>query len=278
MAGREYVAPSAPMANQMIGMGSGVLNRNGFGLTNGVEAIEQNPNFLSTSTFSNTNPTEFGLEPNKSIPYHYSCKSLDESRFSPGALMFSIKNPRRFGLGCPNGSRRVEDLIELNSWLASPEMHENKQLLTADAFIKEIKCLGVLKTKISDSHRERHLGTFVLNNVVGGRASVVNVWGNSAREGTPLYMIVKKVQREYGQKWVWQLCPYASMQNEAPTLKDLLYQDHAGGAQKLGGTIFVGTSMSTPTAFVEGNEKIIESKNADKLSCYAGGVDVCMGV
>ena len=86
------------------------------------------------------------------------------------------------------------------------------------------------------------------------------------------------MQQDYGQKWVWQLCPYASMQNDAPTLKDLLYQDHAAGSQKLGGIIFVGTSMSTPTAFVEGNEKIIETKNADKLSCYAGGVDVCMGV
>ena len=42
-----------------------------------------------------TTPTEFGLQPNKSIPYHYSCKSFDDTRFSPGALTFAIKTPRK---------------------------------------------------------------------------------------------------------------------------------------------------------------------------------------
>ena len=65
-------------------------------------------------------------------------------------------------------------------------------------------------------------------------------------------MIVKKTPKDWGQKWVWQLCPYASMQNDNPNLKDLVYQDHAEGDQKLGQTIFIGTSMSTPTAYVEG--------------------------
>jgi hypothetical protein len=247
MAGREYVAPSVPMANRMIGEDSRRFNSNGFGLANGAEAIQSNPNFLSSSTFSNTTPTEFGLQPNKSVPYHYSCKSLDESRFSPGALMFSIKNPRRFGLSCPEGSRRVEDLIELNAWLdkIGDPKHEahaagTKHLKTAADVIKEINFLGVLKTKISESHRERHLGTFVLNNVVGGRASVVNVWGNSAREGTPLFMIVKKVQKDYGKRWVWRLCPYANMQNDIPLLKDLTYQSAADSeCKELGRTIFI---------------------------------------
>jgi len=27
-----------------------------------------------------------------------------------------------------------------------------------------------------------------------------------------------------------------------------------------------------------GNETLIESKNAERLSCYSGGVDVCVGV
>jgi hypothetical protein len=283
MAGREYVSPSVPAANTMLGMGSSRFNSNGFGLSNGADAIGSNPNFLSPSTFSNTTPTEFGLQPNKSVPYHYSCKSFDDTRFSPGALMFAIKNPRRFNLSCPNESRRVEDLIELNAWLATlPETHRRQGagagLDTAQHVVREIKFLGVLKTKVSDSHRERHLGTYVANNVVGGRASVVNVWGNSAREGTPLYMIVKKVPKEYGQKWVWQLCPYANMQHDAPPLNELLYRDEAAGPEKLGTTIFIGTSMSTPTAFVEGNETLIESKNAERLSCYSGGVDVCVGV
>jgi hypothetical protein len=176
MSGQSYVSPSVPAASSMLGMGSGRFNSNGFGLTNGPDAIGSNPNFMSPSTFSNTTPTEFGLQPNKSVPYHYSCKSADETRFSPGALMFSIKNPRRFNLTCPNQSRRVEDLIELNAWLESPEMMNSKHLVTTEDVIREIKFLGVLKTKVSESQRERHLGTFVLNNVVGGRASVVNVW------------------------------------------------------------------------------------------------------
>ena len=155
----------------------------------------------------------------------------------------------------------------------------NKHLKTAADVIQEISFLGVLKTKVSESHRERHLGTFVLNNVVGGRASVVNVWGNSAREGTPLFVIVKKVQKDYGKRWVWRLCPYANMQNDIPLLKDLTYQSASDSDHKeLGQTIFIGTSMSTPTAYVEGNETLIESKNAERLSCYSGGVDVCVGV
>jgi hypothetical protein len=156
MAGREYVAPSVPMANRMIGEDSRRFNSNGFGLANGAEAIQSNPNFLSSSTFSNTTPTEFGLQPNKSVPYHYSCKSLDESRFSPGALMFSIKNPRRFGLSCPEGSRRVEVLIELNAWLdnISDPKHEAhaagvKFLKTAADVIREIN--SALESKYDES-------------------------------------------------------------------------------------------------------------------------------
>ena len=175
------MATAAPAATTMLGMGSSRLNSNGFGLANGGDAIESNPRFLPTSTFSSATPTEIGLEANKSVPYHYSCKAADESRFEPGALMFAIKNPRRFSLSCPNESRRVEDLIELNRWMASPDMRDHKALQTIQDVIREIKFLGVLKTKVSESQRERHLGTFVLNNVVGGCASVVNVWQGSDR-------------------------------------------------------------------------------------------------
>ena len=80
MSGQSYVSPSVPAASSMLGMGSGRFNSNGFGLTNGPDAIGSNPNFMSPSTFSNTTPTEFGLQPNKSVPYHYSCKSADETR------------------------------------------------------------------------------------------------------------------------------------------------------------------------------------------------------
>jgi hypothetical protein len=281
MAGREYVTPSVPAANTMLSTGQGRMGSNGFGVANGAEAIQSNPNFLSASTFSNTTPTEIGLQPNKSIPYHYSCKATDESRFSPGALMFNIKNPNRYRnpkLPCPQGSRRVEDLIELNTWLAGLDDDDNAKLPEAADVLKEIKFLGVLKTKISESQRERQLGTFVLNNVVAGRASVVNVWGNAAREATPLYMIIKKVRKNNGQKWVWNFQPYASMQNIHPQSSDMLYLDKANGNQKFGELMKIGTSMSTPTAHVEGNESLIESTLADRLSMYSGGVDVCIGV
>jgi hypothetical protein len=175
MAGREYVSPSVPAANTMLGMGSSRFNSNGFGLTNGADAIGSNPNFLSPSTFSNTTPTEFGLQPNKSIPYHYSCKSVDESRFSPGALMFAIRNPRKFQLSCPEGSRRVEDLIELNAWLARLESY--KDLDTVETVLQTIKLIGVLKTKISESQRERQLGSFVLKKPwADGRAPSITLY------------------------------------------------------------------------------------------------------
>ena len=93
-------------------------------------------------------------------------------------------------------------------------------------------------------------------------------------------MIVKKVQKNFGKDWVWRLTPYASMQQDTPPLRDLIYQDTASNdpQQKMGGHMFIGTSMSTPNAYVEGNETIIESKNSERLSCYSGGVDVCVGV
>ena len=39
---------------------------------------------------------------------------------------------------------------------------------------------GATASVVLTSHLERQLDTFVLNNVFGGRASVVNVWGNAA--------------------------------------------------------------------------------------------------
>jgi len=274
-----FLTPSQPAAILGAGLGKRKFGDNGFDIANGAGAdgLKANPGFAIPATFGNATPTEFGLQPNKSIPYHYSCKSNDERQFSPGALMFSIQRPRPYSnLPCPEGSRRVEDLIALNAWLAT--LGENHiKLQTAADVLREIKFVGVLKTKINESQRERQLGTFVLNNVVGGRASVVNVWGNQAREGTPLLIIVKKVRNEDG-KWVWRFCPYASMQNDQPSMAHMTYRDTANGCSKLAKVIRIGTSMSTPTAFVDGNELLFDSKNADRLSCYSGGVDVCVGV
>jgi hypothetical protein len=272
-----YLQPSIPAATAYGSIGAKTFAQSGFSVSS-LDAYSQgDPRFFNATTFSNTSPTEFGLQANKSIPYHFSCKADDLNKFSPGALMFTIRSHRAFGISCPENSRVVDDLIGINKWLHDLAPRYAHLLKTTMDVMGEIKFMGALKSQITDQLRERNLGTFVMNCVVAQRASVVNVWGNNAREGTPLYIIIKKVKLANRTDMVWRLCPYADMQTPAPPLKQLVYSD-GGDVFGVGEAIFIGTAMSTPTAYVEGNENILDSTNASRLACYAGGVDVCIGV
>jgi hypothetical protein len=263
------LVPSTPAAKLFAPLGSSAFGGNGFSLDS--HKPTNNPNFISPSTFSNAAPTEFGMQTNKSIPYHFSAKSADPNKFSPGALLFSWRSPRRFGLQCPDKSRYVEDLIEVNKWLKS---NAAQKMQTAHDVCEEIQFVGVLKGAITANSRERSLGTCVMNTVVGQRASAVNVWGSTVREGTSLYFIVKKVSE--GTNCFWKFQPHAG---DYPGLSELICTDPSTNETVVGTTVFVGTAMSTPTACAEGCEALIDDPcRSQRLACYAGGVDVCIGV
>ena len=231
------------------------------------------PDFGVPTTFSDATPTEWGQQTNKSIVYHYSAKAKDLSQYAPGAVIFMFRSPRLLGLECPDRSKRVADIFKLNAWFKEiSEGHGNKKyadlLLTSEQVMSHISFAGVLKNTITNSSRERNLGTSVMNNVVGERASTVNLWGNAAREGTPLYLLLIR------KDGAWKFVPYAG---HGPPLKALMYEEK--GSLRVGDSIFVGTAISSPTVTVEGNQNILEDpERAKRLQAWVGGVDICIGV
>ena len=270
-----YLNPSVPNASKYRKSGSAHFAQSGFAVSSLDDYAQTDPKFFQSTSFSDTSPTEFGLEANKSIPYHISAITNNQGQLSPGALMFAFRSARGFGMTVPDGARYVDDLIGLNGWL---EMNSHrKELASVDAVVKQFTFMGVLQSQITNQLRKRNDDTFIMNNVVAMRASVVNVWGTEAREGSPLYLIVKKV-RTRDNKLVWRFVPYAHLQQTYPPLSALLCGVKEGETPELGHAIFIGTAMSTPTAFAEGNEDILNSPNAARLAVYAGGIDVCIAV
>ena len=266
---------STPPATSFAPLSSSTFGQAGLTLVSH-DPIKSVSGFPSPTTFSNATPSEFGQQTNKSLVYHYSTKSTNPDVLGPGALIFMYRNPRCFGLTCPDRSQYVADLIELNQrfeMMAQTDKH--KQLFpSAESVLNEISFLGVLKGAITGSSRERHLGTCVLNNVVGERASTVNVWTNGAREGVPLYIILTKAKAAKTNSLVWKFVPYAG---HGPPLSALMYTEDE--KTHVGGAIFIGTAMSSPTACAEGNENLLDDhKRSMRLASYAGGVDVCVGV
>lgn len=236
--------------------------------------ISSTPDFILPTTFSDASPTEWGQQTNKSIMYHYSAKAKDLDQYGPGAVMFMFRSPRLLGLDCPDRSKRVADIFELNNWFVeiSGNQKYREQLATVDDVLAQISFAGVLKNAITNSSRERNLGTAVMNNVVGDRASTVNLWGPLAREGMPLHMIIKKNKKN---KKAWKICPYAG---HGPRVVDLKYEDE-DGKTKVGGSIFIGTAISSPTVNVEGVENAFDNpEKSRRLQGWTGGVDVCLGV
>jgi hypothetical protein len=214
---------------------------------------------------------------NKSIVYHFSSKSKNPGQYAPGALIFAFRSPRKFGLECHDKSKRVADLFELNEWfkeMAIMPEHRVKNALyldTAEKVLQEVRFAGVLKGALTASSRERHLGTCIMNNVVGERASVVNVWGHDAKEGAGMYMIITKDKKS---KPAWRVIPHAG---KSPTACELKFIED--GQIKFGRAFFIGTAISTPTPCAEGNERLIDDPvRSRRLAGYAGGVDVCIGV
>lgn len=270
------LAASTPAATTFGPLAAATFGQTGLSLVSH-DPVQNVSGFPSPTTFSNATPTEFGQQTNKSIVYHYSTKSQNPDVLGPGALIFSFRNPRCFGLHCPDRSKYVADLIEINRWFVEMEKPEHRMtrdahLDTPEKVLSQINFMGVLKGAITGSSRERHLGTCVLNNVVGERASTINVWRHGAKEGMPLHVILIKAVSQ-GVR-AWKFVPYAGY---GPPVSALQYED--GGKWCVGGSIFIGTAISSPTACAEGNENLLDDpKRSLRLASYAGGVDVCVGV
>jgi hypothetical protein len=275
--------PSTPAAIQYAKLGPSAFESAGLKL---VSHDPTNRGFAMPMpmSFSNATPTEFGMLTNKSIVYHFSTKCDNADAFGPGSLMFMWRSPRLFDIPCPDKSKYTGDIFDVNAWLETMEDPKTnnkaaygKYIDTADKILQEITVMGVLRGAITGSSRERSTGTTILNNVVGQRASTVNLWGYKATEGVSLHLILKRFHRE-GGKSVWKFVPFAG---RGPYLQDLLYNvdGSKNSAQGLGGSLFIGTAMSSPTAFAEGSENIIDNlQRSQRLAGYAGGVDICVGV
>ena len=215
---------------------------------------------------------------NKSIVYHFSTKSDDPQRYGPGALIFMFRNARKLGFECPERSRRVMDLFEINEFFQKVSQNNDRRnafLGTAEDILHEISFAGVLKTAMTASYRERSLGTAVLNCGVGERASAVNVWGREVREGIGLYLLlIKETGPKSKHKSAWKLVPYVG---QKPSISHLMFREN--DTITFGGTILIGTAISAPTPCAEGNERLIDDPvRSKRLAMYAGGVDVCIGV
>lgn len=271
----------------------GSLAASAFGSTGvqlqSIQPVASNPGLIQNATFSNASPSEFGMQTNKSIVYHCSALLGDGTvsagrhavaPYSPGALLLSWRSPRKFNfdeVGCPDRARRVMDVMDVNRVLR--EKNEKFAMITsAEQLARELNFVGVLKASITDSARERNLGTSVINNVVGHRASVVNVWGYDVSEGMRTYLVIKKrkTKKDDGTTSVtaWHVAPYAGTTLPIDALE---YVDD--GKIKIGEAIFVGTIMSPPTAHADGCANLMDDPvRSVRLACYAGGVDVCLGV
>lgn len=227
------------------------------------------------TTFSNATPTEWGHQTNKSIMYHYSAKAKDLNQYGPGAILFMFRNPATFGLDCPDRSKRVADIFEINELFR--EWHKNGKhqrvngpLSSCENVMNEMSFLGVLKSSITGSTRERSLGTAIMNSVVGERASTVNLWGNAAREGVPLHLILKK-----DAIGAWKFVPYAG---HGPPAAEVTYKD-SNNEIKMSESFFVGTAISSPTISVDGEQNILDDPvRSNRLQGWTGGVDICVGV
>ena len=274
----------------------GTLSASAFGSTGvqlqGIQPVATNPGLIQNATFSNASPSEFGMQTNKSIVYHCSAMLGDGSvaagrhapaPYSPGAILLSWRSPRRFDfdtVGCPERARRVMDLMDVNRTLREHSQDfANKGIDTAEKLARELNFVGVLKTSVTDSARERSLGTSVVNNVVGQRASVVNVWGYDVSEGMRAYLVIrKKTMKTDGGAVVhaWHVAPYAGT---TLSMDALAYVDGDDDKLKIGHAVFVGTIMSPPTAHADGCANLLDDPvRSSRLACYAGGVEVCLGV
>jgi hypothetical protein len=131
------------------------------------------------------------------------------------------------------------------------------------------KMCGVVKHQVNGV-MARQNDSIVMNNVVGQKASTVNIWGEQAREGTRLFFVVKKDQDGY-----WKFVPFASCDKDYPHLKDLAYDDVTNGkvVRRYGCYVFIGTAISSPMACVEGSNGVFSES-----SFFAGAVDVCVGI
>lgn len=280
----------------------GALSASAFGSTGvqlrGIQPVTSNPGLIQNATFSNASPSEFGMQTNKSIVYHCSAMMGDgtvsdrhaPAPYSPGALLLSWRSPREFGfddVGCPDRSRRVMDLMDVNRVLREKHERFASKIETAEQLARHLNVVGVLKASVTDSARERSLGTSVINNVVGQRASVVNVWGYDVSEGMRAYLVIrqKKTKTDGGKvATVWHVAPYVGttlpvdvLAYEVDDTDDI--DDTDKKKTKIGHAIFVGTIMSAPTAHADGCANLVDDPvRSARLACYAGGVEVCLGV
>lgn len=273
--------PSQPQALVHANSTSGIFGRTGLSLSK-YDSASTAPGLPFETSFNNASPTEFGMQTNKSIVYHFSARSQNVDMFGPGALLFSLRNPRRFDVKCHDRCRYVFDIFDLNEWFI--KMHTSVEMKTmyethlgdADQVVREIGFAGVLKSSITAGARERNTGSCVMNNVVGERASAVNLWGQSVRECAPLYMLITRMDsKTASERGAWQMTPHAGCK---PTSSMLAYNGF-NNKKCIGAYIFIGTAISPPTCYADGNADLINDPvRSKRLSAYAGGLDVCIGV
>lgn len=269
---------STPPAVQYGQLGNNFLSQGLFGMTSmSSQGVGGFPSNAGSSSFLDASPTEIGLGANKSVVYHYAVKRTDQSFLTPGAVMFVLRDPRIYGEKCASEVCFAQDFYKLNQWLKAK--HQSLRNCSAEFVANLWKICGVVKHQVNGV-MSRQNDSIVMNNVVGQRASTVNVWGEQAREGTRLYFIVKKDGEGF-----WRFVPFASCDKDHPHLQDLEYKDKMvgnktavtmdkeGTATQYGAYIFVGTAISSPMACVEGSNGLFSES-----SFFAGAVDVCIGV
>jgi hypothetical protein len=209
-----------------------------------------------SSMFSNASPTEIGLATNQSVPYHFSMKELGSNNLGPGAIVFGMNcsDARTFAEQCPDKSIMATDYRGANKWLSENyekvRDHDRPQSL--------FQIYGAVKVKAtSTSSRFRSMGTSVINNVVGQRANVANVWGPNAQPGTQLFFVLKqdKIKKH------WKFHPYGDQAHATPPSS--VVED--------GVCFFVGTAMSSPMTSIEG-------VYTGHTTLFTGGIDVCIGI
>jgi hypothetical protein len=209
-----------------------------------------------SSMFSNASPTEIGLATNQSVPYHFSMKELGSNRLGPGAIVFgmSCAAARTFGEQCPDKSIMATDFRGANTWLSE----NSEKIIRMGCDVQSLfRIYGAVKVKAaSTSSRFQSMGTSVVNNVVGQRANVANVWGPEAHPGTQLFFVLKKTKNGH-----WKFSPYGDQAHATPPLDSV--ED--------GACFFVGTAMSSPMTSIEG-------VYTAHTSTFVGGLDVCMGI
>ena len=228
---------------------------------NGFPFGSMNPNRVVNQTL--------GFQTNHTVPYAYVIRRFSsgaDKALNQGQIVFIKKSQPPVGKG---RMYTMMNLPQMNYFLA--KKHEDKlktdptKPLTLQEIDDEFAPHGVIQGEIGGASNDQPQERLV-NVIVAGRVKTFNVFGNDCPDGTPLYIILKKVKPgrdEFnfvltltgsdrtagGREPLLQYVAYASREKPEPGLEELKNEESEGyGKAYYIGRVSRNSRMANTTA------------------------------